>query len=175
MATRLRRFTTQRKTSDLVQSRFSLELKSRGCPWNFLPIDDWLPGFKGPQLLKNGASLLRWQLRNPEITNFYLQTFDPSVLGGASGRFLDEWLLISEKRSGSTAHVNIGLGTWVSCLVGKKTFWFRNPSTMEDDAIWADFDIDSDHREFREPWARIDLYPGSNLVSVHNEINISII
>lgn len=43
---------TVTKTSDIVRSRFSLDLKDRGCPWNYLEVDDRLPGFKGPQLLK---------------------------------------------------------------------------------------------------------------------------
>lgn len=60
---------TKTKSSNLVQSRFSLGLKDRGCPWDCLEVVDRLPGFKEPKLLENGASLLRWQLINPEITN----------------------------------------------------------------------------------------------------------
>lgn len=153
----LAEFTTI-KTTGLVESRFSLELKDRGCPWNCLEVDDRLAGFKGPKLLENGASLLRWQTRNPEITDFVRQTINP-ILGG---RYLDQWLLISEKNSASTAHVDIAVATWVSCLVGKKTFWLRNPS-MEDDSVWSEFDVDSDHRLFFQPWAQIDLYSGSIL------------
>ena len=66
-------------------------------------------------------------------------------VGGAKS--LDNWLLISEKNSCSTA-------TWVSCLAGKKTLWVRNPS-VDDQEVWSDFDIDDDHRLFSEPWARI--------------------
>lgn len=81
----LRNFTVT-KTSDIIRSRFSLYLKDRGCPWNCLEVDDRLPGFKGPQLLEFGGSLLRWQLRNPKITNFNQSSFDP-VRGG---KFLDQ-------------------------------------------------------------------------------------
>ena len=70
--------------------------------------------------------------------------------------------IISMRYSGSTAHVDIAVATWASCLVGKKTFWLRNPS-MKDDFVWSKFDVDSDHRLFFQPWARIDLYPGSIL------------
>lgn len=52
----LRNFTTT-KTSDMVRSRFCLDLKNRGCPWNCLEVDDRLPGFKGPQLLENGGPI----------------------------------------------------------------------------------------------------------------------
>lgn len=150
---------TKTKTSNLVQSRFSLGLKDRGCPWDCLEVVDRLPGFKGPKLLENGASLLRWQLRNLEITNLHQSAVDP-----VSGeKLLDQWLFISEKHSGSIVHVDIGVATWVSCLVGKKTFWLRNPSTSDDNLVWSNFDVNSDHRLFFEPWARIDLYPGSIL------------
>lgn len=40
------------KTSNLVQSRISLGLKDRGCPWDCLEVDDRLPGFKGQTFLK---------------------------------------------------------------------------------------------------------------------------
>lgn len=97
-------------------------------------------------------------MRNPEITDLVRQNIDP-VLGG---KFLDQWLLISGKNSGSTAHVDIAVATWVSGLVGKKSFWLGNPS-MDDDCVWSEFDVDCDHRLFFAPWARIDLYPGSIL------------
>lgn len=45
----LRNFTVT-KTSDIIRSRFSLDLKDRGCPWNCLEVDGRLPGFEGPQL-----------------------------------------------------------------------------------------------------------------------------
>lgn len=65
---------------------------------------------------------------------------------------MDEWILISEKNSGSTAHVDIDMATWVSCLVGKKTFWLSDPS-LDNDVIWSEFDVDLDHRLFSHPWA----------------------
>ena len=45
------------KTCKLVRVQFDLALEDRGCPWNCLEIKDRLPGFKGPKLLENGASL----------------------------------------------------------------------------------------------------------------------
>lgn len=111
------------KTAGLVESRFSLESKDRGCPWNCLDVDDRLPGFKGPKPLQNGGSLLKWQLRNPETTNLVRQNIDP-ILGS---KFLDQWLLISEKNSASTAHVDVALATWVSCLVGKTNLLASEP------------------------------------------------
>lgn len=70
--------------------------------------------------------------------------------------------MISEKHSASIAHIDIGVANWVSCLTGKKTFWIRNPS-IKDRRIWEEQDIEVDHRFYSEPWARIDLYPGTTL------------
>lgn len=69
------------KTCDMVRSRFNLSLEDRGCPWNCLEIDDRLPGFKGPKLLENGGSLLRWQVRNPRVTVMNRSAVEP-VRGG---------------------------------------------------------------------------------------------
>ena len=69
------------KTTGLVKSRFSLELNDRGCSWNCLEVDDRLARFKGPKLLENGASLLRWQTWNPEVIDLVWQIIDP-ILGG---------------------------------------------------------------------------------------------
>lgn len=154
----LERFTTT-KACRVVRARFDLALEDRGCPWNCLEIEDRLSGFKGPKFLENGASLQKWQLTNPKITSMNRSEYAP-VQGAKS---LDKWLLISEKNSCSTAHVDIGVATWLSCLAGKKTFWVRNTS-VDDQEVWSDFDVDDDHRQFSEPWARIDLYPGFALL-----------
>lgn len=146
------------KTCEEVRARFHISPEDRGCPWNCADIKDWLFGFKGPKPLENGANLQNWQLFNPDNTVKNLSAFEP--VQGA--KLLDEWLLVSEKNSGSTAHVDVGYATWVSCLAGKKTFWVRNPS-IDDLPVWLSFDIGDDHRAFVEPWARIDLYPGSTL------------
>lgn len=111
----LERFTAT-KTCRVVRARFDLALEDRGCPWNCLEIEDRLYGFKGPKFLENGASLQKWQLTNPKITS--MNRYAP-VQGANS---LDKWLLILEKNSCSTAHVDIGVATWVSCLAGKKPF-----------------------------------------------------
>ena len=76
-------------------------------------------GFKAPKPLKYGANLQDWQLFNSDDNTIKnLSAFAP--IQGA--KLLDEWLLISEKISGSTAHVDVGYATWVSCLAGKKDF-----------------------------------------------------
>lgn len=147
------------KTCEEVRARFHTRPEDRGCPWNCVDIEDrLLGGFKGPKPLEFGASLRNWKLFDPNDTGKHLRLYAP--LQGA--RFLDEWLLVSEKNSGSTAHVDVEYATWVSCLAGKKTYWVRNPS-IDDLPVWLNFDIGDDHRAFVEPWARIDLYPGSTL------------
>lgn len=146
------------KTCEEVRARFHTRPEDRGCPWNCVDLKDPLSGFKAPKPLKYGANLQDWQISNPENTSKNLSAFAP--IQGA--KLLDEWLLISEKNSGSIAHVDAGYATWVSCLAGKKTFWVRNPS-IDDLPVWLNFDIGDDHRAFLEPWARIDLYPGSTL------------
>lgn len=140
------------KTCEEVRARFHIRPEDRGCPWNCVDIKDWLFGFKGPKPLENGANLQNWQLHKPDNTAKSLSAFEP--IQGA--KLLDEWLLVSEKNSGWTAHVDVGYATWVSCLAGKKTFWVRNPS-IDDLPVWLNFDIGDDHRAFVEPWARIDL------------------
>ena len=75
---------------------------------------------------------------------------------------LDNWFLISEKNSCSTAYVDIEIVTWVSCLAGKRNFWVQN-QPMDNQEVRLDSDVDDDHRLFSEQWARIDLYPGSVL------------
>lgn len=154
---RLDVFTVEKKCKD-VRARFLINPEERGCPWNCLEIEDRLPGHKGPKPLEHGANLRTWQLTNPSPTSMNRSQFAP--LPGA--KQVDRWLLISEQNSGSTAHVDIGFATWVSCLAGKKTFWLRNPS-IRDQKVWDDYDIGDDHRLFSEPWGRIDLYPGSVL------------
>ena len=125
----LAEFTTV-KTTGLMKSRFSLEFNDQDCLWNCLEVDDRLAGFKRPKLLENDASLLQLQTQNPEVTDFIGQTID--LISG--GKYLDQWLLISEKNSGSIAHVDIALFIWIFCLVGKKTFWLQNLS-MENNLI----------------------------------------
>lgn len=153
----LGQFTTK-ITCEVVRARYRLSTEERGCSWNCMDLGDSLRGFKGPKPLEFGACLLNWQVANPKPINMNCRAYAP--VQGA--QVLDEWLLVSEKNSGSTAHVDIGVATWVSCLVGKKTFWIRNPSPV-DQLVWSHFNIDDDHRLFSEPWARIDLYPGSVL------------
>lgn len=42
-----------------------------------------------------------------------------------------KWLLISEEKSGSAAHVDLACATWVSCLADKKIFWIQNPDIAD--------------------------------------------
>lgn len=149
---------TVTKTCKDVRDRFRTDPQKRGCAWNCLEIDDRLPGHKGPKCLEHGAKLRDWQFTNSADTNISR----PQWSAPSGAKRIDRWLLVSEERSGSTAHVDVALATWVSCLVGKKTFWLRNP-TVIDQAVWEMFDVDHDHRLFEEPWARIDLYPGYTL------------
>lgn len=147
-------FTVDKKC-DEVRDRFRLDLQERGCAWNCLEIDDRLPGHKGPKCLEHGAKLRDWQFADPSDATVSRSQW--SALPGA--KRVDRWLLVSEEKSASIAHVDVGLATWVSCLAGKKTFWVRNPTAI-DHIIWTEFDVDHDHRTFQEPWGRIDLYPG---------------
>ena len=39
---------TKTKTCELVRARFELALEDQGCPWNYLEVQDCLPGFKSP-------------------------------------------------------------------------------------------------------------------------------
>lgn len=146
------------KTCEDVRVRFDTKPEKRGSLWNCHDLNDCLPGFKGPKALENGANLRRWQIRDPNALG--MNDFKLAPVPGAKN--VDTWLLISEQNSGSTAHVDAGFATWLSCLAGKKTFWLRNPSVREQD-VWEDFQIGDDHRMFLEPWARIDLTPGSVL------------
>lgn len=141
-----------------VRARFNLDPNHRGPAWNCLEIKDTLVGFKGPRPLEDGGSLRRWQSK--DISGIDKNRTEFLALPGA--KQVDEWLLVSEKNSGSFAHVDVGFGTWISCLAGKKTLWLRNPS-VRDRRIWTEFDVSDDHRAFQEPWGRIDLYPGSVL------------
>ena len=150
-------FTVEKKCRD-VRDRFRMDPQKRGCAWNCLEIDDRLSGHKGPKCLEHGAKLRDWQFANPTDANMSRSQW--SALPGA--KQVDRWLLVSEEKSGSTAHVDVGLATWVSCLAGKKTFWLRNPTVM-DEAVWEGFNINDDHRVFQEPWARVDLDPGYTL------------
>lgn len=115
-------FTLTKKCQE-VRNRFNIPLPDRGCPWNYLEIRDQLSGFKGPRSLQNGGKLLHWQMTNPEDHRRKRYGYTP--IEGAKA--VDQWLLVSEKHSGSTAHVDVGFAAWVSCLAGKKTFWVRNP------------------------------------------------
>lgn len=79
----------------------------------------WTSLFLGSSVRKKHASVLRWQMRNPEITNLVRQKID-LVLGR---KFLDQWLLISEKKLwiyGPRWYCRCYLGI-LSCW-GKKTF-----------------------------------------------------
>lgn len=155
--TRIDKFTIP-KTCKSVQARFDTPFKDRGPAWNCLEVKDCLPGFKGPKPLEFGASLRQWQFEDhsPSSKNRAEISVSPSA------KHMDQWLLVSEANSGSFAHVDVGLGTWISCLKGKKTFWLRNP-TIRDQRVWENFDVDNDHRSFTEPWGRVDLLPGSVL------------
>lgn len=146
------------KTCEEVRSRFNIRIEDRGLPWNCLDIGDRLLGFKGPKVLQYGANLRDWQYLNPQTSTVDRDIYAPLP----NHKSLDRWLLISEKHSASIAHIDIGVATWVSCLTGKKTFWIRNPS-IKDRRIWEEQDIEVDHRFYSEPWARIDLYPGTTL------------
>jgi hypothetical protein len=150
---------TVEKTCGEVRDRFRMDPDERGCAWNCLEIDDRLSGHKGPKCLENGAKLRDWQFANP--TDADMSRSQWSSL--PSAKRLDRWLLVSEKNSGSVAHLDVCLATWVSCLAGgKKTLCLRNPTVM-DRVVWEEFDIDDDHRNFQEPWARVDLDPGYTL------------
>lgn len=149
---------TVEKTCKEVRDRFRMDPQKRGCAWNCLEIDDRLSGHKGPKCLEYGAKLRDWQFAKPADADMSRSQW--SALPGA--KRLDRWLLASEKNSGSPAHLDVCLATWVSCLAGKKTFWLRNPTVM-DRVVWEEFDIDGDHRIFQEPWARVDLDPGYTL------------
>ncbi|MCJ1271109.1 hypothetical protein MMC22_011008 [Lobaria immixta] len=98
---------TMARTSEVVRSRFELNSKDRGCPWNCLEIDDCLSGFKRPKSLEHGANLYKWQLTDPNAFGHYRSTFTP--ITGA--KTVVQWLLISEENSGSTAHVDVGFAT----------------------------------------------------------------
>lgn len=150
-------FTVPKKCQD-VRSRFRLNVEDRGEAWNCLEIRDCLPGDKGPQPLANGARLLDWQFSDP--SNTAMSRLDFVALPGS--KQVHKWFLVSEKKSGSTAHVDTGYATWVSCLAGRKTFWIRNPDIV-DHRQWKDLDVNDDHELFEEPWGRIDLLPGSIL------------
>lgn len=149
---------TIEKTCKEVKTRFQMDIKERGEAWNCLEVKDCLPGNKGPPILSNGGRLLDWQFTNPSSVSMDRPKFEP--LEGS--KQIHKWLLVSEAKSSSTAHVDVGYATWVSCLAGKKTFWVRNPS-MIDHRQWMDLDINDDHSFFNEPWGRIDLLPGSTL------------
>lgn len=149
---------TMTKTCADVRARFDIRPEHRGLPWNCLEIGDNSPGFKGPRVLEDGGSLRKWQLNNSGGFTANRSFYAP--LPGSKS--LGQWLLISEKNSASTAHVDIAVTTWVTCLAGKKTFWIRNPSGI-DQTVWEYQDVDIDHRFYSEPWARIDLYPGTTL------------
>ena len=150
-------FTTT-KTCKAVRARFNKPLQDRGPAWNCLEVKDILPGFKRPRPLELGGSLKRWHFEDLSLNN--KNRAEASVQPGT--KVVDQWLLVSEARSGSVAHVDVGLGTWISCLAGKKPFWLRN-STHHDHRVWEKFDVGDDHRAFQEPWARVDLTPGSVL------------
>lgn len=115
---------TLTKTCKEVRDRFDIRAKYRGCPWNCLEIRDQLSSFKGPLPLKDGANLRHWQMTNPDDTTMNRYAYTPLPAAKA----IDRWLLVLEKHSGSTAHVDFGFATWGSCLAGKQTFWVRNPS-----------------------------------------------
>lgn len=42
-----------------------------------------------------------------------------------NAKTVDQWLLVSEKHSRSTSHMDVEFATWVSCL-SKKIFWVWN-------------------------------------------------
>lgn len=89
-----------------------------------------------------------------------MNQFEYGALEGS--KQVHKWLLISEKKSGSTAHVDVGYATWLSCMAGKKTIWIRNPDRA-DLQQWSDLDVEDDYKFCDEPWGRIDLLPGSTL------------
>jgi hypothetical protein len=152
---------TVSKRCDEVRNRFRLDPQQRGCPWNCLEIVDLLAGHKGPECLKNGAKLRDWQFTQPKLPNAGMERPQWSVTKGA--KKLDQWLLLSEKDSVSTAHVDVGFATYISCMAGKKTIWLRNHPTAMDKEVWDRLDIDDNHRIFEEPWARLDLRPGCTM------------
>ncbi|MCJ1349757.1 hypothetical protein MMC31_007998, partial [Peltigera leucophlebia] len=136
---------TLTKTYREVRIRFNIPLADRGCPWNCLEFRDQLSGFKGPLSLRQGEG----------ETDIPIHQWNVPIV--------DQRLLVSEIHSGSTAHVDVGFATWVSCLAGKKTFWVRTP-LVEDQQIWKDFDIDNDHRFFEEP-----VFPPGKIHVVYTE------
>jgi hypothetical protein len=147
---------TVNKTCEEVRNRFRIDPQNRGCPWNCLEIDDRLPGPKGPKCLAGGGRIRDWQFTNPNEMDMSRPKW--STFPGA--KKVDQWLLVTESQAGSTGHLDVCYATWISCLVGKKSFWVRNNPTAMDQVVWDNFDIADDHRRFEEPWARIDLYPG---------------
>lgn len=149
---------TLTKTCQEVRERFDMAIEDRGCSWNSLEIRDQLSGLKGPMALQHVGKILHWQMTNPDDHGKNRYKYLP--MDGSKA--VDPWLLVSEKHSGSTAHVDVAYGARVSYLAGKKTFWVRN-SPFEDQQVWKEFDVEDDDRFFEEPWARIDLYPGSML------------
>lgn len=114
---------TLTKTCQKVREQFNMAIEDRGCPWNCLEIRDQFSGFKGPISLQQGGKLLHWQMIDPEDHR--------KIRAGYSSmdrsKAVDEWLLDSEKHSGSTAHVDIAYATWISCLAGKQACWVPNP------------------------------------------------
>lgn len=149
---------TLTKTCQEVRKQFNTAIEDRGCPWNCLEIRDQLSGFKDPISLQQGGKLLHWQMT--DLEDCRKNCYSYTLMDGSKA--VDEWLLISEKYSGSTTHVDVAYATWISCLIGKKNFWVWN-LLFEDQKIWKEFDVTDDHRFFEDPWARIDLYPGSIL------------
>lgn len=91
-----------------VHARFRTKIEERGSPWGCLDVADALPGLKGRGSLEWVANLRHWQLRNPNKTSMHLPNLP---LPGT--KLANEWLSISEQNSGSIAHVDVGLATWV--------------------------------------------------------------
>ena len=149
----------EEKTNEQVRDRFRKTLGERGCPWNCLECGDVLPGHKGPPMLDKGAYLEQWTITEPSTKTMNR----PHYADNKHSKRVDRWLLVSEANSGSVAHVDIALGTWVACMKGKKTFWLRN-STVVDSEVWEAFqEGESRHGLFEEPWGRVDLTPGTIL------------
>jgi len=47
-------FTVKKKTCREVRDRFRMDPQEHGCAWNYLKVDDNLPGHKGPKCMEYG-------------------------------------------------------------------------------------------------------------------------
>lgn len=108
------------KSCKAVRARFELPLESRGSAWNCLEVVDCLLGYKGPKPLEFGGSLRRWQVQDLS-SNSKNRTKIPAL---PDAKLVDQWLLVSEARSGSVAHAALDLEPGYLALRAKKLSGF---------------------------------------------------